>query len=176
MGRRRRIKFAVRYLKHLVVPSSSKHWPQSCIFPLSFPCRSSAGFDLGIGVISSNPGIGVVLDGGNEDTTEAQAAAKESLSSRRLRFPCVRPGTSAPERTPSVYISVFSSAPLGSACCPRRPVSRSTPLVDEGPVLTSPVFDLVLVIGTVLALSLTDICTVLDTSVSLCSSCFALVF
>ena len=113
--------------------------------------------------ISWNPGLGVLSDRGSEDTTEAKASATGCLSSRRLTFACVKPGTSAPGQTSSILISVFSSAPLGSACSPKGPVSRGPPLVDEGPVLTSSVFDLVLVTTTGLALNVTDISTVQDT-------------
>ena len=63
---------------------------------------------------------------------EDKAAATGSLPSRRLRFARVKPGTSALGRTHSVYIFVFSSAPLDSACSPRGPVSRGTQPVDEG--------------------------------------------
>ena len=45
---------------------------------------------------------------------EAKAAVAGSLLSRRLLFARVKPGTSALGRTPSVYISVFSSVPLDS--------------------------------------------------------------
>ena len=79
-------------------------------------------------------------------------------------------------RPPSVHISVFSSAPLDSACSPRGPVSQGTPLVDESPALRAPVFDLVLVIRTFLTLSVTDISTLQDTSVFWCSLCSASVF
>ena len=50
-----------------------------------------------------------------------------------------------------------------------------TPLVDEGRTLTTSVLDLVLVIGTVLALSVTDVFIVQGTSFYWCSSCSALV-
>ena len=103
---------------------------------------------------------------------------KGSLPPRRLRFARVKPGAGALElgRTPSVYVSVISSVPLLTASSPRRPVSTGTPLVDVGRALTSSVFDLVLLIGTVLALSVTDIFTVQETSFSWCFSCSALVF
>ena len=144
--------------------------PKAASFPFPFIVVLLQALTLALA--TSNPRIGVVSDGGNEDTTEAKAVATGSLSSRRVRFARIKPGTLAPGRTSSVYIFVFSSAPLGSACPPRGPVSRGTPLVDEGPAFTSSVFDLVPVIGTVLA----DISTVQNTSVSWCSSCFALVF
>ena len=51
-----------------------------------------------------------------------------------------------------------------------------TPLVDEGRTPTTSVLDLVLVMGTALALRVTDIFTVQDTSLFWCSSCSALVF
>ena len=42
----------------------------------------------------------------------AKAAAMGTLSSRRLRFACVKPSISAPGRTPSVYIFLYSLPPL----------------------------------------------------------------
>ena len=150
--------------------------PRGASFP--FPFLAALLQALTLASATSIPGVGVVADGGVEDTMEAKAAATRSLPSRRLRFARVKPGASALAlgRTPSVYISVISSAPLDSACSPRGPVSTGTPLVDEGRTVTSSVFDLVLVIGTVLALSVTDICAVQETSFSWCSSCSALVF
>ena len=109
---------------------------------------------------------------------ETKAAATGSLPSRRLRFARVKTGASALAlgRTPSVYISAISSARLVTASSPRGPVSTGTPLVDRGPALTSSVLDLVLVIGSFLALSATDIFTVKETNFSWSSSCSALVF
>ena len=97
---------------------------------------------------------------------EAKAAATGSLPSRRLRFAHVKPRTSALAlaQTLSVYIPVTSSAPLVTASSPRGPLSTGTPLVDKGRSLRSSVFDLVLVIGTVWALSVTDISTVQEAS------------
>ena len=109
---------------------------------------------------------------------EAKAAATGSLPSRRLRFARLKPGASAIALrwAPSVYISLTSSAPLVTANSSRGPVSTGTPLVDEGRTLTTSVLDLVLVIGTVLAPSVTDIFTLQDTSFYWCSSYSALVF
>ena len=55
-------------------------------------------------------------------------------------------------------------AKTGCSLCGLR-ISRGTPLVDDGPILTSPVFDLVLVIRTVLALDVTYISSIKDTAV-----------
>ena len=90
--------------------------------------------------------------------------------------PQVSPALSrAPQRLDRLLF-VICSGPLDSACCPRGPVSRGTPLVDEGPALTSPVLDVVLAIGTILTLSVTRIFTIQETIFSWCSSCSALVF
>ena len=100
---------------------------------------------------------------------EAKAAATGSLPSRRLGFARVKPGASALalERTPSVYISVISSAPPVTVNFSRGPVSTGTPLVDVGRALTSSVLDLVLVTESVSALSLTDTFTVQDNKIFL---------
>ena len=164
----------MRYLQRLLAQLAQSIVTKAASFP--FPFLAALLQALTLAMATSTPGVGVVLDGDIEDTMEIKAAATGSLPARRPRFARVKTGTSTLGRTPSVYISVISSFPLDSACSPRGPVSRGTPLVDEGPALTSPVFDLVLVIGIVLALSVTDILTVQETSFSWCSSCSALVF
>ena len=150
--------------------------PKGASFP--FPFLAARLQALTLALATSIPGVGVVSDWSIEDLMEAEAAATGSVPLRRLRFAPVKPGASALAlgRTPSVHISVSPSSPPDSASSTRGAVSRGTPLVDEGPALTSSVFDLVLVIGTVLALSVTDIFTVQKTSFSWCSSCSALVF
>ena len=153
-------------------------FPKAHSSQLPFPFFAALLQALTLALATSIPNVGVVSDGGIEDTTEAKAAATRSLPSRRLRFAHIKPGASALAlgRTPSVYISVISSAALVAAGSPRGPVSTGTPLVDVGRALRSSVLDLVLVIGTFLALSVTDIFTVQQTSFSLCSWCSALVF
>ena len=163
-----------RYLQRLLTPSSFPIVPKGASFP--FPFLAALLQALTLALATSTPGVGVVFDGGIDYTMEGKGAATESLPSRRLRFARVKPGTSALGQTPSVHISVISSAPPDFACSPRGPVSRDTALVDEGSALTSPAFNLVLVISTVLTLSVTDIFTVQETSFSGCSSCSALVF
>ena len=105
------------------------------------------------------------MTGRIQETTKAKAAATGSLPLRRLRFARVKPGARvlALGRAPSVYIPLIFSAPLVTASSPRGPVSTCTAVVDEGRTLTTSVSDLVLVIGTVLALRVTDIFTVQDT-------------
>ena len=150
--------------------------PKGASFP--FPFLVALLQVLTLAFATSIPWVGEGLDRGIEDTTKAKAAATGSLPSRRLRFTRVKPGASAlaPRRAPSVYISLISSTPLVTASSPIRPVSTGTPLVDEGRTFTTSVLDLVLVIGTVLALRVTDIFTVQDRSFVWCSSCSALVF
>ena len=166
----------MRSVKHLLAPSSSEHHSQRRILPPA--CLAALLQALTLALATSIPGVGVVSDGGIKDTTETAAAATGSLPSRSLRFARVKPGASALAlgRTPSVYISVISSAPPVTASSPTGPVSRGTSLVDVARALTSSVLDLVLVIGTVLALSVTDLFTVQETSFSWCPSCSALVF
>ena len=127
---------------------------------------------LTLAFATSIPGVGGVSDRGIEDTTEAKAAATGSLPSKRLRFARVKSGASALAlgRAPSIYISVLSSAPLVTASSPRGPVSTGTGLVDEGRTLTTSVLDLVLVTGTALALRVTDIFAVQNTSFWWCCS------
>ena len=150
--------------------------PKGTSFP--FPFLAALLQALTLAFATSIRGVGQGLDRGIEDTAGAKAAATGSLPSRRLRFARVKPGTSAlaPRRAPSVYISLICSAPLVTASSPRGPVSTGTLLADEGRTFTTSVLDLVLVIGTVLALGVTDIFTVQDTSFDWCSSCSALVF
>ena len=150
--------------------------PKGASFPIPFLAAHLQALTLALA--TSIPGVGEVSDAGIEETMEPKAAATGSLPSRRLRFARVKPGAStlALGRTSSVCISVISSALLVTTSSPRGPLSTGTPLVDVRRALTSSVLDLVLVIGTGLALSVTDIFTVQETSFSWCSSCSALVF
>ena len=177
LGRRRQVHLA-QGISNVFSPHVAPNIvPKGTSFP--FPFHAALLQALTLALATSIPGVGKGLDGGIEDTTEAKAAATGCLRSRRLRFArIIKPGASALAlgRARSVYISLISAAPLVTASSSRGPVLRGTPLVDEGRAVTSPVFDLVLVIGTVLALSVTDILTVQDTSFYWCSSCSALVF
>ena len=150
--------------------------PKGASFPFAFVAALLRALTLAFA--TSIPRVGEVSDGGIEDTTEGKAAAIGSLPSRRLRSARVMPGASALAlgRAPSPYLFLISSAPLVTASSPRGPVSTGTLPVDEGRTLTTSLLDLVLVIGTVLALRVTDIFTVQDTSFYWCSSCSALVF
>ena len=91
-----------------------------------FPFLAALLQDLTLAVATSIPGVGVVSDGGIEDTTGAKAAATGSLPSRRLTFACVKPGASAVAlgQAPSIYISVIFSAPPVTASSPRDQYQR----------------------------------------------------
>ena len=98
--------------------------PKGASFPLPFLASALQAMTLALPTftISSNPGIGVVSDRGDDDTSEAKTAASGSFSSSCLRLTCIKPGTSASGLAPSLSNSAFPSPLLGSAFSPRGPV------------------------------------------------------